>query len=251
MNKFIPILFLLSIILVGCEQPKEKAAEVTEAQEVKEIKPQQKVNIKRYAVRPAESEVNWIGSKPTGKHYGTLGIENGSIHVQEDSIISGKVIIDMDDIDVVDLRSDEDSYMKLVEHLKSEDFFDVEKHPYSVFEFTSLSPLDPADIKEQEYNYTEQNKPTTELLGERKTPTHIITGNLTLRGKTLSIKFPGYLEITDEKIICSAKFSIDRTQWGVKYREEAEFKNKAQDKLIYNDVIIDIGILAKPIQENF
>lgn len=248
MNKFIPYIFLLFSFIISCENPHEQAAEVTEAQEVKKIAPEQTVNIKRYVIRPTGSELNWVGRKPAGKHFGSLGIEKGSVYVQEDSIVSGKIVIDMDDIDVVDLKSDEDSYMKLVSHLKSADFFDVETYPYATFEIISVSPLEPA---EGEYLYEKENKPATELFEERKIPTHSISGNFTLKGKTLGIKFPAHLKITDQKLISFAQFSIDRTQWGVKYREEADFENKAADKLIYNDVIIKLEVLANPEQENF
>ena len=236
MHKKFRYYFFSLLFLFSCDIPEEKPAEVAEAKEIEKPAKKEAVATTSYSIRPAESEVNWVGSKPTGKHYGSLGIKSGIIEVYNDSVVSGKVIIDMDDIEVADLRSDEDSHMKLTEHLKSSDFFDVENFPFARFEITSAKPFELNKAEESQYDFKEGNK----------APTHLLTGNLTLKGKTLSLTFPAYLDITKGKISGTAKFSIDRTLWGVKHREEAQFKDKAQDKLIYNNVDIELQLLANP-----
>lgn len=249
MKKNIIYYFLIILISYSCDLPQEKPASITEAKKVQEKDKEEMVNIINYTISAEDSKIKWIGSKPTGKHHGTFGIEDGKINVKDSSITGGKIIIDMTDIEVQDLRSDEDSQMKLTEHLKSPDFFDVENYPEAIFEITSITKIKPTAAEESKYDYEKENKPLN-LSTEKKTPpTHEITGNLTMRGKSLSVTFPGKIQIKPEYITTEAKFSIDRTLWGVKYREEAEFKNKAQDKLIYNNVDIVLDIVAYPEKE--
>lgn len=245
---------LLSILLVSlfvaCENPTAEQAEVAEAQEIEQPEVQEDQVFIAYRFKTEASEVNWTGRKPTGKHNGTIGIKSGYITVVEDSIVGGKFVLDMEDIDVIDLRSDEDSQMKLISHLRSADFFEVEKYPTATFEITAVTEIDSANQSDQEKlaNKIQKDKNEVFLLDD---PTHKVTGNLTLKDTTLSITFPAYILHSPEQLIAKARFSIDRTLWGVNYREEAEFTNKIQDQLIYNDVNVGLEIIANPEKEAF
>lgn len=238
MKKILLILIFLSPLLFSCEPPKGENAEVSEPKEVKAPEPEALL----YSLNTSASELSWIGSKPSGSHTGVIAIKEGYIEVLDGNITGGNITVDMDEIEVLDLKSDEDSHMKLVEHLKSDDFFDVANHPYTTFEIIEVHPY---TASEKEV-YNQNNKAVTKESGELNNPTDKITGNLTLRGKTLSITFPVYILINDKQIIAKANFIIDRTLWNVRYNEEANFKDKAQDKLIFNDVAVQFDILAHP-----
>lgn len=237
MKKLFPVFVFLA--LLSCGSPNEDKAEISEPAEVKVSEPEALY----YQLKISSSEVNWTGSKPTGKHTGTIGIKEGNVQVLNGKVTGGKVIVEMKDIEVRDLKSDEDSHMKLTEHLKSDDFFDVANHPYAKFEIIEVKPYKASD--KDIYNQNSQNLPT----GEKPDPTHEVTGNFTMRGKTLSITFPAYIDVTEEKVTATAKFVIDRTLWDVRYNEESKFKDKAQDKLIFNDVVVGFNILAHSTDE--
>lgn len=236
-------LFYVFIFLswVSCESPKGDRAEVSEPKEVKIAEPKT-IN---YHLQTSASEVTWTGNKPAGSHTGTIGIKDGIIEVLHGKITGGKILVEMEDIEVRDLKSDDDSHMKLTEHLKSDDFFDVANHPYAKFEIIEVKPYKASE--KEIYNQHNTSLPTGTY--EINDPTHKITGNLTLRGKTLAVTFPAYIDVTEEKLAARAKFIIDRTLWNVRYNEEAKFKDKAQDKLIFNDVAVGFDILAHPKNE--
>ena len=79
------------------------------------------------------SVLNWKGFKPTGDHYGTVTIKKGFFTVKDEQVVSGEFEIDMTSIIDLDMDADSEYNTKLVNHLKSEDFFSVEKYPVASF----------------------------------------------------------------------------------------------------------------------
>lgn len=156
-----------------------------------------------------ESTIFWRGTKVGGEHTGYVSATSGSIFIENGEITGGSITIDLNSITNEDLEGDMNA--RLVGHLKSEDFFYTEKFPEAVFEIVSVS---------------EFSGETTE--GE-VTPTHEITGNLSMRGETKSISFPARVTIEEGRISAlTNEFSIDRTQWGVNFKSKtifAEFKD--------------------------
>ena len=191
----------LVAFLASCgQQPKGEDAEVSEAKEVQEVS-NQAVN---YGVNSAASKVTWIGSKPTGKHNGTIGISEGQIKVEGSNIVGGKIVIDMTTVENEDLKSDEESYGKLIGHLKSPDFFDVENHPVAEFVITGAEKFDPSAAIEITEEFDSEFKPASASDHMVQNPTHKISGNLTLRGTTLGISFPANVNMENGKISASA-----------------------------------------------
>lgn len=174
------------------------------------------------------SVVTWIGTKPTGQHNGTIAVKSGSVTVADGNVTGGKIVIDLNNIVAVDLVGDEESYGKLVGHLKSADFFDAANFPEGTFEITKV----------EAYVADAANPSVLE------NPTHTISGNLTLRGTTKGISFPAIVHVMGEKVHAEAKFNIDRTQWGVSYGDEAKAVDKAKDFYINNIVTVGFNLTA-------
>ena len=230
----------LVFITAACSQQKEGTdAEVSEAKIVKHVDSSESYNIDTQ-----ESEVTWIGSKPTGKHHGVIPITSGDIAVEDGKVVGGTIVINVAEIDNVDLKEDPDSHSKLVTHLKSEDFFDTENHPTAEFVITSVKPYSKEDSVKVKEEFDTQYKPASAKEHMVASPIHKVTGNLTMRGKTLSVSFPAHVELNDDKVIAKAKFNIDRTQWGLQYNNEANVVDKAKDKFIYNTVNVGFDIVA-------
>jgi chromosome segregation protein len=110
-----------------------------------------------------KSTVKWIGTKLKGKHNGTVKIADGNILVKDNKVVGGKFSLDMTSIDDVDMKDDAKMKAKLEGHLKSEDFFNVEKFPKATFEITTISE-EGASVN--------------------------VTGNLTIKDVTKSVTFP-------------------------------------------------------------
>lgn len=176
------------------------------------------------------SSLTWVGSKLLGKsHNGTIAISGGSVSVENGMMIAGNFTTDMTTIKNNDLPEEgEYNQAKLVGHLMSNDFFNVEQYPTSTFQITSVN-ASPDD----------------------KGNTHNISGNLTIRDVTKEITFPAKVTITENGLEATADFSINRMDWGVNWDKEAVdgfidgVVKKGKDDFVKNEVALSIKLVAK------
>ncbi len=237
-------IFILSLfsatLLFSCQQkPGGTDAEVSEAQEVEEVS----ASATDFSVNTSESQLMWFGFKPTGRHNGTIGIQDGTISVLNGDVVGGSFTMDMNNINVEDLEGEYKE--KLTNHLKSGDFFSVEEHPTATFEITEVKPYSgemTATDGEDKMKVVVNDEEVDDYSIE--SPTHTISGNLTMRGTTLNVTFPANVSVTDGQVTAQAKFNIDRSKWGVNFREENGYEARAKDELIYDTVNIGFDIVA-------
>lgn len=232
----------LSIVLFWACNPKSEGtdAEVSEAKEVEDV-----ASAQEFTLNTSSSTVTWIGSKPTGKHNGTIPITEGKVSIEGDKIVGGRIVMNVNDIQNDDLAENADMQAKLVGHLKSDDFFDAENFPTAEFVITAVSTYNPDEAAKAKEEFDSEYKPASADEYIVASPTHKVTGNLTMRGKTLSISFPANVQVSGDNITAKAKFNIDRTLWGLKYNDEAGVVDKAKDKFIYNTVNVGFNIVAE------
>lgn len=124
--------------------------------------------------------------------------------------------MDMTSLTVEDI-TDPDMNKKLSDHLKSDDFFSVEKHNKSTFKITDAKTSNGKDYD--------------------------ITGDLTIKGITKPVTFPATVAVNDGKITATGKLTFDRTHYDIKFRSGSYFENLA-DKMIYDDVELDVKLVA-------
>ena len=159
------------------------------------------------SINTKKSEFNWLGTKVTGKHLGTIKAQSGNVEIKDDKIVGGKVVIDMSTINVTDLTGD---YKKKLEnHLKSDDFFNVKKY-------------------------------STAVLSIKKVYSSTIVADLMIRGKTNKIELPYERKgntITGEMV-------FDRSKYDIKYSSGSFFSDLG-DKLIHDDVKITYKLVLE------
>ncbi|WP_339895916.1 YceI family protein [uncultured Algibacter sp.] len=212
-KNFATILFITALIIsiMSCKD-KAKEAVTTVAEAVEET-----VNSEVYAVNNDVSTIEWKGFKPTGSHNGTIAIERGVLDVADGKVVGGSFIIDMNSITVTDPPADNKGNAKLTGHLKSADFFDVEKHPSAGFTVTGLEEVD----------------------GKM-----MLSGNLSLKEAKNNVTFP--VTVTNENgaiTLSSETFTIDRSKWNVQYGSKSFFDNLG-DKFINDDIELKIMVTA-------
>ncbi len=178
-----------------------------------------------YTVDTTQSTVNWTGYKPNGEHTGTFNISNGTLSGDSTGITAGNFTINVASITDKDLSGDDKA--KLEGHLKSADFFEVDKYPTAKFEITRV----------EVYAAANDSTKKSKLQGA----THFISGNLTLKDQTKNITFPARVNITADQVTANADFDIDRTQWNMNYKGP----NNPQDWFIRKEVNIKLNIVAK------
>ncbi len=171
--------------------------------------------------------INWEGSKPTGKHSGTINVSDGKIFINNGKISAGSFNIDLNTITVTDLTGDDkaglESHLKGTEAEDADHFFNVTKYPTGKFEVTSVSDT------------TLENGGNT-----------IVKGNLTLKNITREISIPANVTTTDASVsVVSNPFTINRTYWGINYRSKNIF-TELGDKFINDDIVLQINLTAKP-----
>jgi polyisoprenoid-binding protein YceI len=168
-----------------------------------------------------KSTLNWLAKKVTGEHNGTINITKGSLTVDGTKLTGGSFEIDMTSIKCLDL-TDAGYNGKLVDHLKSDDFFNVTSFPKAVFKITKVTPI--AGAKAGEPNFT-------------------IVGDLTIRDKTNPVTFPATVGIKGGNVTASAKIAVDRSKYNVKFRSKSFFENLG-DKMIYDEFEMNTTLVA-------
>ena len=227
--KLAALLIAGSIGFISCTNaPESDEAKTTEAKNVDNEKTGDvwKLNV-------ADSKIDWVGTKVSGYHVGTVPLKSGEIYLKNDQVTGGKFILDIANMEVVGPKgSDTAANRKLLGHLKSADFFDVEKNPEGTFELTDVQPYKGDAIKDT-------TDPRQEEISKYKVtdPTHTVSGNLTLKGVTKNIEFPARITVSGNAAEAIAKFNIDRKDWGIVYPGKP-------DDLIRDAIHLGIAIKA-------
>jgi polyisoprenoid-binding protein YceI len=165
-------------------------------------------------VDPNKSKVEWLGKKVTGEHSGTIKLAEGSLVMANDNLKSGSFVVDMASIANTDIEN-ADYRAKLVGHLKSDDFFGVDKHPKAKFV-----------LKE------------SKALGDGN---YHVKGDITIKGITKPIDFKVNMHAHGDEVHVSGKIVIDRSKFNVRYGSGSFFDNLG-DKTIYDDFELNLDL---------
>ena len=174
----------------------------------------------RYTIDSAASTVNWKGTEITGKsHVGTVDIYKGNLEVVDETIAKAFVSMDMNTIVVTDEGMSDGAKESLLGHLKSEDFFGVEKFPDSQMFIEGVKEKDGVP--------------------------HVF-GKIIIRRIPQPIHFPVTLSEEDGTITVDASLTFDRSKHDVKFRSGAfpDLFPNLGDKLINDDIELDVHIVA-------
>lgn len=207
--------FMMLALVTSCGNDKTKAAKAEEAKP--EAAPT--VTAKEYTV--SEGTVTWVGSKITGdEHSGTIAIKSGVLAAEGSNLKSGNFVLDIATLTNTDMAGSE-GQGKLEGHLKSPDFFDVEKFPTASFAVTSVSAVDTDEAN------------------------CAITGNLTLKGVTKNVTFNALVVAKADGTLTaiSDKFAINRNDWGMQYG--SGIAGAVGDNVINDNVTLQVNLTAK------
>lgn len=174
-----------------------------------------------YKVEAAQSNLEWNGKKITGEHTGNIKVSQGELLVNNNQVVGGTVLFDMNSITNTDI-TDENYKQKLIGHLKSDDFFGAEKHPTGSFKITGVTPLKSATGN----------------------ATHTVKGDLTLKGITHAITFPAKVTLKDGVAAAVGTATLDRTKWDIRYGSKSFFPDIA-DKAINDEFTVKFDLVAK------
>jgi polyisoprenoid-binding protein YceI len=175
----------------------------------------------QYMVDQGESVVNWegtmleVGGVSLYGHHGRVNVAKGEVMLENGTITSGVIVIDMTTIKPQD-DNFEDKEGKtagdLVGHLSSDDFFNVGEHPTASLNITGMKD-------------------------------NVLMGEMTIRGNTNPVKIEG-VEIKEDEngmMHASGKFDIDRQAYG------ARFSMPVQEKVLSDKIQLSFEVKAKKV----
>ncbi|MBL6649402.1 MAG: YceI family protein [Flavobacteriaceae bacterium] len=155
------------------------------------------------------SSLNWIGKKITNsQHNGSLKFISGDLTMCTDKktlkthVCKGNFIVDMTTLLVEDLTGS--SKQKLEGHLKSDDFFSVDKHKKAFLSINSSETIESG---------------------------FSVKGSLTIKNITHPVEF----ELNRNAGGFTAYMIFDRSKYNVKYNSGSFFENLG-DRLILDDI---------------
>ncbi len=157
-----------------------------------------------------KSTFQWAGTKKIGGgHNGKILLKSAKLIRDGDKLKSGTFVMDMSSISVDNLEGEWAG--KFLGHVKSADFFDVQKFP------------------------------TATLVIERSLDKDTIAGKLTIKGKTKAVK----VDFKSNGLgRYTGQLKFDRTDFGIIYGSQNFFKKLVGDKIINNEVTIDFAVVA-------
>lgn len=200
----IPLLGLL-VVLIGCKEAAKPVPQAATSIPQAEASTAPIEGAVAYPFTQADSKLTWVGQKVTGKHEGSFGAFGGIIELVGSDPTRSRVRAE------IDMDSLATTPEKLVGHLKSDDFFGVQKFPRANFVSTSI---------------------------QKAGAGHSVTGNLTLHGMTRALTFPATITVSEKEVTVNAEFAINRKDFGVVYPGKP-------DDLIADDVALKFEIHAK------
>jgi polyisoprenoid-binding protein YceI len=169
-----------------------------------------------YKADISKSTVKWTGKKVTGEHYGYVNLKEGQFTITNNRITSGTFKVDMPTIRDVDLE-DAEYNKKLVGHLKSDDFFGVEKYPEAIFTTSGSTAF--------------KNNEAT------------VSGTLTIKG----IEAPVSFVVKKAGADYIATIPVDRTKYNIRYGSGKYFEDLG-DKMIYDEFVLEVKIVVSSKQ---
>ncbi|MCX8533153.1 YceI family protein [Chryseobacterium luquanense] len=170
------------------------------------------------AKKVVSSDVHWWGYKvaktESSSHDGTVKVKSGNMIMKGNELVGGDFVLDMTSINATDLSGEYQG--KLNGHLKNGDFFEVEKFPTASFKITSVKKN-----SDKVYN-------------------KLVTGNLTVKGKTNQVSFPAKVNYANGVVsLESNKFSWDRQKFDVAY------KSSMKDVFVKDEIDMTVKVSAK------
>lgn len=207
----LPAALLLAFAVTGCEDPTEGKPRATISSAAPAAQTQAAAAptgaSETLALDAAASTVGFLGSKVTGKHEGKFEKVTGSVTLAGGKVEGGKLAVE---VETASVKSDSEMLDK---HLRTADFFDVEKFPKA--SFTS------SEIK----------------AGGSNGATHTVTGELDLHGVKKTISFPATITVGADAVTGTAEFVINRKDFGIMTAGKS-------DDLIRDDVALKLSLKA-------
>lgn len=177
-----------------------------------------------YVIDAPASRLEWSGRNINNRHLGTIAVTKGNISFESGLPLSGEITLDMNTIVNHDLKDENFKHM-LIRHLKSDDFFDVERYPTATYTIKGSEAISGATPG---------------------APNYLLKGELELKGTKRELNLPAEIVPQENgQLKARAACDLDRTEWGVIYGSGRYFE-KLGMHLVSDIVSIELFLTANP-----
>jgi polyisoprenoid-binding protein YceI len=152
---------------------------------------------------------------------GRFNVLRGSINIDEENLAQSWIEAEVDaaNVDTGDAQRDA--------HLRSADFFDVEKYPTITFKSTKVEHIDGPDYK--------------------------VTGDFTMHGVTrpvtFNVEYAGQSNMMGQRAGLTARARINRKDWGLSFGSVAEAGQVALSETVNIEIDLEVIYAAEAVQE--
>jgi polyisoprenoid-binding protein YceI len=172
------------------------------------------VRAQEYVADTDKTSIKWEGSKVVaGSHDGTLGLKSGKLSYEDGLIMAGEIVVDMNTLKNLDLEGSQNE--RLVNHLKSDDFFSVASFPYASLKVNGSELTDKKTLK--------------------------INGDLTIKGISNPITFESAVKEDGNSLWFEGVMEIDRSLFNVRFGSGKFFENLG-DRAINDIFTLDFAL---------
>jgi len=173
---------------------------------------------KKYIADPLATKIMWYGEKIVGgNHNGTIDLKEGWLASDGKSVTGGEFVVDMNSIKNEDIK-DAGSRARLEGHLKSADFFGVEKYPFSKLVISGGG----------------------QFTGGKAT----LRGSLTIKEATHPVEFTVVESKAGDVLTYTATITFDRSLYDVRFGSGKFFSNLG-DNTIRDEIRLEVTLVVK------
>ena len=167
-----------------------------------------------YKLKPEQSKLEWAARRIIGNaHRGEVALKEGRILEKDGEFKGGEFIIDMAKI------TETNNNEMLLNHIRSDDFFAVEKYPEAI-------------IRIEEIKKTDGDK-------------FLVKGELTVKDRTEAVEFEAAADSeSGSELKVRAEFKIDRTRWGINFDSGTIFQ-RLGDKAIKDEIEFKLELVLE------
>ena len=148
---------------------------------------------------------------------GTIDLKSGWLAVEGSAITGGEFVVDMNSIKDTEIK-DDNMRAKLEGHLKSDDFFGVEKYPLSKLIITGSTKFEAGKA--------------------------VVKGNLTVKAATHPVEFTVTESKSGAVTTYAADITFDRSLYDVRFGSGKFFSNLG-DNAINDEIKLNVKLAVK------
>lgn len=165
----------------------------------------------------SQSEVGWSAKSVTDTHVGKIKLTKAELQFQDERLVGGFFEADMTSITVTDI-TDAKHNQDFINHITTEDFFEVNRFPTATFRITEVAQQAGNDYR--------------------------VKGLMTIKGKEQTIEFSATVTPTPTGKRTSATLPIDRTAFGIEYGAEGK-RGSEKDWFIHNEFTLQVNVVTE------